>query len=492
MEQNKTFYITTTLPYVNAEPHVGFAMEFIRADTIARYKKLMGYEVFFNTGTDEHGKKLSDAAELANTPVQDYVNGFAQKFRGLIPLLGIDDSVHFIRTTDPHHEYGAQELWKLVERNGFIYKNRYHARYCVGCELEKQDSDLVDGRCPLHPNQDLEIVDEENYFFKFSAFQDELLMLYNGTHPKYTITILPDFRLNEVRSFVAHGLQDFSISRLKSKMSWGVPVPGDTDQVMYVWFDALANYITTLGWPNNHEQFEKFWVNGTPLQYFGQDNLRQQCAIWQAMLLAAGLPPTRTLVTNGFIMGEGGVKMSKSLGNVISPLTLIDRYGTEALRYYLLRHIHPFDGSPMSLQSFHEAYTANLVNGLGNLVSRIMTMASSNDVQARRDNLELFEKNQLFIEPAQFLEQFDIAKAMDSIWAQIGTSDRFIQDTKPFMLIKTDPVQAKIQIQTLLLYLVQISINLRPFMPETSKSIERLVRQNKKPDTPLFPRVEMQ
>lgn len=347
---SKTFYITTTLPYVNSDPHVGFAMEIIRADAIARAKKLQGFEVFFNTGTDEHGQKLLNDATSAGEDVQKYVDKYAEKFRGLKTALGISDDVHFIRTTDEHHIKSAQEFWKICDKNGYIYKKKYNTKYCIGCELEKTDSELVDGKCPVHPNKEIEVREEENYFFKFSEFQDKLLKLYEEN----PTLVIPDFRFNEIKSFVKNGLQDFSISRLKSKMSWGVEVPGQEAylpagrQVMYVWFDALINYISTLGWPEDMENFNKFWVDGTPVQYCGKDNLRQQSAMWQAMLMAVELPPTKNIVINGFVSGEGGVKMSKSLGNVINPYDVVNEYGTDALRYFVLREISSFEDSPFT------------------------------------------------------------------------------------------------------------------------------------------------
>ncbi|MEX2052203.1 MAG: class I tRNA ligase family protein, partial [Candidatus Paceibacterota bacterium] len=333
MKKNN-FYITTTLPYVNSDPHVGFAMEIVRADAVARAKVLQGYNVFFNTGTDEHGSKLYKAAEMAGMDVKEYVDMYAEKFRSLKPLLNIFPDVHFIRTTDEAHIKAAQEFWKRCDERGHIYKKTYQTKYCVGCELEKTDSELnEDGQCPIHPNNKIEFIDEENYFFKFSTFGRPLLDLYEN-NPDF---VIPDFRFNEIKAFVQNGLEDFSISRLKSKMPWGVPVPGDADHVMYVWFDALVSYISTLGWPNDTETFDKFWVEGTPIQYAGKDNLRQQSAMWQAMLMAAGLPNSHQIIINGFITGDGGIKMSKSIGNVVSPVEIVEGYGTDALRYFLLR-----------------------------------------------------------------------------------------------------------------------------------------------------------
>ena len=379
MSDKKLFYITTTLAYVNAEAHMGHALEFIRADVIARYKKLEGFEVFFNTGSDEHGQKLyQKALEEGKTP-KEFTSFYADKFKKLMGLLGITEEEgitrNFIRTTDENHIKSAQEFWKICDKNGFIYKKNYQVKYCVGCELEKTDSDLVDGKCPDHPNSELEIREEENYFFKFSAFGDKLLKLYKE-NPTF---VIPDFRFNEIKAFVERGLQDFSISRLKSKMPWGIEVPNDSEHIMYVWFDALVNYVTAIGWPEDMKKYEKWQVEtGGMVQYCGKDNLRQQSAMWQAMLMACGLSNSKTIVIDGFATGPGGIKMSKSLGNTVSPVELVEKYSTDALRYFVTRELSTFEDSPVSPEIFKESYNANLANGLGNLTSRIMKMAETN------------------------------------------------------------------------------------------------------------------
>lgn len=484
--ENKKFYITTTLPYVNSDPHVGFAMEIIRADSIARYKILQGYEVFFNTGTDEHGQKLLNDAQKAGKDVFDYVSEYAQKFRDLVPLLGISENVHFIRTTDTHHEKAAQELWKRVKDAGYIYKKAYQSKYCVGCELEKTDSELVDGKCPIHPNKEIENIDEENYFFAFSKCAPLLENFYQE-NPKF---VIPDFRFNEAKAFLSRGLEDFSISRLKSKMSWGVPVPDDEDHVMYVWFDALTNYISTLGWPEDTENFEKFWKDGTPIQYCGKDNLRQQSMMWQAMLLSANLPTSNHIIVNGFI-NSGGQKMSKSLGNVLNPFDIIAIFAgvagelsSDVLRYYLLRHMNSFEDSDMTMESINVAYQANLSNGLGNLTSRIMTLAETHlqefDALPNSLHQEQIEKE---------IDAFDIQKAMNIIWDRIGEIDQKIQITKPFSVIKQDIDTGKEIIRDLVGDLYGVAISLAPFMPKTSETIVSLIRDNKKPEKPLFNRL---
>ncbi|MFA6050523.1 MAG: methionine--tRNA ligase [Candidatus Paceibacterota bacterium] len=473
----KDFYLTTTLPYVNAEAHMGHAVEFVRADAVVRAKKLQGYEVFFNTGTDEHGQKIAAAAEKVGKDVQTYVDEYALKFKELLPLLGVSNDVHFIRTTDKNHELAAKEFWRRVDQNGFIYKKNYKSKYCVGCEQEKTDSELVDGKCPIHLNLEIEIIEEENYFFKFSEFGDKLLALYDEEKHR----IIPEFRMNEVREFIKRGLQDFSISRLKSKMSWGIEVPGDSEHVMYVWFDALVNYLATLGWPEKTEDFEKFWTNGTPTQYCGKDNTRFQSVIWQAMLLAAKLPPTHTVVVNGFVTGDGGIKMSKSLGNVVNPVDIVKEYGTDALRYFLLRELSSFEDSPFTLDRFKDAYNANLANGIGNLTSRIMKMAETNldapvSIAEREDMSEYFS----------LFETYELNKVMDYVWEKIGELDRIIQAKEPFKLVKTDREAGIVIITDLVVRLYSIARMLNPLLTDTSDKIKAAVKANKMPTEPLF------
>ncbi len=480
MSQKKSFYITTTLPYVNSDPHIGFAMEIIRADVVARAKLIQGYEVFFNTGTDEHGAKIFAAAVAEGKDVKEYVDGYEAKFRGLDELLGILDDVHFIRTTDPHHISAAQEFWRRCNDNGYIYKKIYKAKYCVGCELQKTNSELNEkGQCPLHPNNKIELIDEENYFFQFSAFQKPLLELYEK-NPNF---VWPVSRYSEIKSFVARGLEDFSISRLKSKMPWGVPVPGDDKHIMYVWFDALVNYISTLGWPENKENFEKFWVNGTPMQYCGKDNLRQQSAMWQAMLMAAGLPPTHFIVINGFLTAEGGVKMSKSIGNVVSPYDLVKEYGMDAVRIFFLKEVSLFEDSPFTMERFKDAYNANLANGLGNLASRILTLSSK-----YLEKSPEIPKNLILRDFFDHLEKFDIKESVDYIWSEIAEIDKSIQETEPFKLVKVNEKEGKELISNLVVQLFTIANMLKPILPQTSDILKTLIKENKKPETPLFPR----
>ena len=473
-----SFYITTTLPYVNAELHMGHALEFIRADAIARYKKLQGFEVFFNSGTDEHGMKIYEKAQAEGKSAQEFVDESFLKFKASVKIFGMDEEIlHFVRTTDEHHIKSAQEFWKRVSDNGFIYKKNYEAKYCVGCEETKSDSELVNGECPIHPGRALEIIQEENYFFKYSEFTDKLLVFYKK-NPNF---VVPDFRFNEIKAFLERGLQDFSISRLKTKMPWGIPVPGDENHVMYVWFDALTNYISTLGWPEDKENFEKFWANGNPTQYCGKDNLRFQSAMWQAMLMAAELPNSHQIIINGFITAEGGLKMSKTLGNVVDPKTIVAEYGIDALRYFLLREVSSFEDSPFTLERFKDSYNAGLANGLGNLVSRVMKLSETYVTES-------FITDKPNIITGVAIEKFNLQLAIEGIWICIRNSNEYMQTTEPFKVIKENKELGVTLIKNLVKNLYDIAFMLEPFLPETSEKIKKCILENKMPEQPLFQR----
>lgn len=472
----KPFYLTTTLPYVNAELHMGHALEFVRADAIARYHRdVLGEDIFFNSGTDEHGSKIFKKAEELGMTAQEFVDMNVTKFHESLAMFGLIDGIHFVRTSDAHHVAAAQEFWKRVAVNGYIYKKNYQTKYCIGCESEKTDSELVDGKCPDH-GVEPELIDEENYFFKYSAFTDKLLEFYKN-NPTF---IIPDFRFNEIKAFVQRGLEDFSISRLKTKMPWGIPVPGDDDHVMYVWFDALTNYISTLGWPEDSSTFEKYWVGGTPTQYCGKDNTRFQGAMWQAMLIAAGLPNSHQVVVNGFVMGDGGVKMSKTLGNVVDPKDIAREFGTDALRFFLLKEISSFEDSPFSRDRFVESYNAHLANGIGNLTSRIMKMATTN-----LDSTPTLSDS-VSDEWHAAMREFDIKRAADIAFSEAKKMDERITETEPFKLVKTDKAAGDAIIAELVGRLYAVALMLAPLLPETSRKIVDCIRSNAMPVEPLF------
>ncbi len=481
MSAQNHIYITTTLPYVNADPHVGFAMEVIRADVLARYHRAEGSSVFFNTGTDEHGAKIHEAATKEGVTPKEYTDRFAARFRELKDLLNLSVD-NFIRTTDEHHLMAAQEFWKRCAANGDIYKKFYKVKYCVGCELEKTDSELDEnGRCPIHPNRELEVREEENYFFRFSNYTDKLAVFYNA-HPDF---VTPETRFNEVKAFVARGLEDFSISRLASKMPWGVPVPGDDEHVMYVWFDALVNYISAIGWPDRMDQFETWWP---VIQYCGKDNNRQQSAMWQAMLMSAQLPNSKHIVIDGFIT-SGGQKMSKSLGNVINPVEVVEYFRPytpfpeDVLRFVLLHDMPSFEDGDLTMESIKASYAANLQNGIGNLTSRIMKMATTHLAQPvafQHTNGHALDS---------YIAHFDLKSALGEVNAAVSELDRYIQETEPFKVIKVDHDRGMALIIEMVERLGSIALVLTPFLPRTAEEIRRLIREHQMPAIPLFNRI---
>jgi len=469
-------YITTTLPYVNARPHIGHALELIQADVVARYFRARNKKVFFNFGTDEHGLKVYRKAQEEGIDPQAYVDRYAAYFKELADILTIDEH-NFIRTTDSHHKMAAQEFWRRASANGDIYKKQYQVKYCVGCELEKTESELnEEGRCAIHPTQEVEFVDEENYFFRFSRYQEDLLKLYRGQSD----FVVPAHRQKEITSFVESGLHDFSISRLKEKMPWGVEVPDDNGHVMYVWFDALVNYISAIGWPDDIEGFERWWP---VVQFAGKDNLRQQAAMWQAMLISVGLSPSTQIVIHGFFI-SGGRKMSKSLGNVFDPQDFVNEFGTDALRYFLLREVQPFEDSDFTRERFVEAYNANLANGIGNLTSRILKMATS----YTSESFKIAHKEW----PQEFcraIEEYRFNEAADYIWGRVGDMDARIQEEQPFKVVKYDKEKAIVMVHVLVQELYEIADLLAPFLPNTSVTIKQAIETHIMPE-PLFGRIE--
>lgn len=472
--EHKPKYITTTLPYVNASPHIGFGLELIQADTLARYWRLMGEDVFFSTGTDEHGQKIAQKADAAGQARQQYVDGFADEFNKLKTALNLSYD-NFIRTTSDQHKAAAQAIWQRCAEAGDIYKKSYTGLYCVGCELYYKAEDLDANKCCLIHKTPAEEIAEENYFFKLSNYQS-----YLEGYLAQPGVIEPDWRRQEALNFVQAGLEDFSISRQVERMDWGISVPGDESQVMYVWFDALTNYISTLGWPEDTEgKFAHYWTAGQTLIIAGKDQVRFQSIIWQAMLESAGIKATDKVFYHGFI-NSGGQKMSKSLGNVISPYELVERYGTDAARYLLLRHVHPVDDSDLTWEKLDEYYTANLVNGLGNLTARIMKMCESHLQPAVFEPLDPTELDAPYL--------LDFQNAMDHIWNKIQELDEIIAETEPFKLIKTDQVLAENILVNLRERLIHIGRLLAPCMPETSVSIREAVKANQKPDN-LFTRL---
>ena len=478
-EKQSKFYLTTPIFYPNAKLHFGHAYTTTVSDILARFHRLMGEDVHFLTGSDENTQKMVDAAGKAGKEPMDFLSGIVRGFYDLYAKLDISYD-QFIRTTDQQvHWPGAQALWRKLVEAGDIYKKEYEGWYCVGHEAFVTEKDLVDGKCPDHGTEP-QFLHEENYFFRLSRYGEMLRVLIE----KDELRIAPATRKNEILAFIERGLEDVSFSRPR-RAEWpsglGVPVPDDDSQVMYVWCDALANYITAVGYGRDDETFKKYWP--ADVHVIGKDILRFHAAIWPAMLLSAGLPLPRTLLVHGFIT-SGGKKMSKSLGNVIDPLELMGEYGGDAVRLYLARHVSPFEDGDITVEKFKEAYNADLANGLGNLASRVMTLAEKHLPAAVRP------------EPAPFpeaytaaLANFEFNRATDVIWNLIETLDRRIAEEMPFKVIKTDEEKGRKMILTLTQDLYLIARLLNPLMPATSATIKEAILQNKKP-TNLFPRKE--
>lgn len=478
MQTNKPIYVTTTIPYVNAEQHIGFALEITQADALVRFLRATGHDVFFNAGTDEHGQKVWEKAKEVGEDAQTYVDRLAEAVKELRGTLELSYD-RFIRTTDAEHKAAAQALWRLCDKNGDIYKKKFKGLYCVGCEKYLTERDLEGGKCVFHPGKEPVELEEENYFFRLSKYEGMLKKYLSDTN-----IIVPEHRRKEALAFVESGLEDFSISREKEKLPWGVPVPGDDNQVMYVWFDALTNYISTLGWPNDQDgNFEKYWNTGVTIQMAGKDQVRFQSIMWPAMLESAGIQKTERYFYHGFI-NSGGQRMSKSLGNVITPVDLVSKYGVDGARYMLLRHVHPYDDTDITTERLDEWYNAHLANGLGNLVARIMKMS-----ETHCERVTKLEHEPLSEEYTKAFENFEFARATDLVWERIGALDARITEEEPFRLMKTDPERGKKILGELVHGLYYVSEMLYPFMPETSSKIKNAITANKKPDT-LFARID--
>jgi methionyl-tRNA synthetase len=481
---NKKVFVSTSIPYVNARPHIGHALEYVQTDAYARYRRLMGDDVFFTTGTDDNALKNVLKAEEAGEGVQAFVRRLAKTFKDTCDSLNVSYDYFIETSNDDRHLRGAQKLWNEANKKGDIYKKEYEGLYCVGCEEFKTEKDVNEREeCDEHPGKKLEHIKESNYFFKLSTYQQELVRRIETDE----LSITPVSRKNEIVSFIKSGLEDFSISRSVARAhGWGVPVPGDDSQVMYVWFDALSNYINALEYADEGENYQAFWKNADErIHFVGKGINRFHTIYWPAMLLSAEVPLPSTVFVHGYFT-TNGQKMSKSLGNVIDPMEVIQKYGTDAVRYYFLRHQHPVEDGDFTMERFHEAYTANLVNGLGNLVSRVMKLAETHlDTPIQRPEANGFPE-----EYTQALESFEFNTALDYIWSRIGAADLRMTTEEPFKVVKTNPEEGKRIIAELVLELYHIARMLHPIMPATNKLIKETILANKKPET-MFPRIEL-
>ncbi len=473
------FYVTTSIPYVNAPPHIGFALEAIQTDVLARYHRQACDDVFFLTGADEHGVKIVQAAASAGKEQQVFVDEISEKFKELKSALNLswDD---FIRTSDKKRHFpGAQKLWLDLDKAGKLYKKKYRGLYCVGHEAFITEKDLVDGQCRDHQKEP-EVVEEENWFFKLSDYTNDIKLLIESGQLK----IAPESRKNEILALINEGLEDISFSRLKKDLSWGVPVPNDPEHTMYVWCDALSNYISALGYGSENEsKFRKYWP--ADIHIIGKDILRFHAAIWPGMLLAAGLKLPKTIFVHGFIT-VGGEKMSKTIGNVIDPFDVVGEYGADALRYYLLREIPSGGDSDFTLEKFEERYNADLAKGLGNLISRVLTLAQKGEVKEIKNKVFASEIKRVEKSIEKSLRVFKFNDAIFLIWQLISIGDKYVDDKKPWTL-STDSVEFKETIGSLLFLISEIGRLLSPFLPETSEKIAQAVI-NKKSGI-LFPRL---
>lgn len=469
MSKNK-FYITTSIAYANAPPHIGFALELVQADVIARYQQLLGKDVFFLTGTDEHGLKIARAAEKESKSPQEFVNAITVRFKKLKGALNLSNN-DFIRTADKkRHWPTVKRIWEQLEKRGDIYKKKYKGLYCVGCEEFIKEKDLIDGKCPNHLKEP-EIIEEENYFFKLSNYAKQV----KKEIKENKIRIIPESRKNEILSFIDQGIEDISCSRSKKKLKWGIPVPHDSNQVIYVWFEALINYLFP----------KKYWP--ADVHCVGKDIFRFHALLWPAMLIALDLPRPKCILVHGFITSNGQ-KMSKSLGNVVDPFELVKKYGTDAVRYFLLREIPPTGDGDFTYEKFGRRHNADLAGGLGNLVARVIKLAPISNFQYPISNKFSNSNFQRIINTTKktyyrALDEFKFNEALIAIWNLISFCDEYIDKEKPWQESKK---QKKI-ISNLLFTIKKIAELLKPFLPETSERISEQLKTKK--SEILFPRI---
>lgn len=481
----ENIYITTAIDYVNGQPHIGHALEKVQADVLARFYRQQGKRVLFLTGTDEHGSKIAETAAKVGISPQELADKNSNLFKKLLVELNISND-DFIRTSDEKRHWPAvKKMWELIFAQGDLVKKDYQGLYCVGCESFLTEKDLVDGKCQYH-NKEPEKITERNYFFNLGKYSSQIIDKITNNE----FNIVPQSRKNEILNILKQGYQEVSFSRPKEKLSWGIPVPDDNEQVMYVWCDALTNYISALGFADSSEKFEMFWNNANVIHIIGKDILRFHAAIWPAMLFSAGLKLPGKLFTHGFIT-SAGKKMSKSLGNIVDPFDIIDKYGTDSVRYYLLREIPSTNDGDITINRFEELYSSDLANGLGNLVSRVTNMiANYLDGTVELNGQSEFNWERI----NEYTESLQYDKALYEIWAIIDQANKMIDDVKPWKLAKSDTEQDKLMIKehlnTQAIILRDIAIVLQSYLPSTAEKILNFIQASKITKAePLFPRL---
>ncbi len=466
-------YITTAIPYVNGAPHIGHAMDYCLADVCARYNRLIGHEVRFQAGTDEQGGKIFQKAADLNVPVEEYVAKNAEGFRAFINGLEISYT-DFIRTTDKAHERRVQDIWRKLSDH--IYESKYEGWYCTGCERFITDKEYEEnsGICPDH-QKPYEKLAEENYYFRIADFKERIVKAIETDE----MLILPEFRKKEILRLISDS-PDVSISRPRAQLTWGVPVPDDLEQVMYVWIDALSNYITVLGYPE--KDISDWWP--ALAQFVGKDILRFHAIIWPAMLLGLGLPLPKTILSHGMVLSDGQ-KMSKSIGNVVDPIEVIRRHGVDAFRYFFLRHIDTFADSDFTWEKFENAYNNELANDLGNLVQRVATLVHKNV-----PNLVASAPSELPKEYRELMDKYEYAHAFDYVWDKVQAINRKIDEEKPWSLAKNGETEKlNASLSGLVADIVNVNEMLSPFIPETTEKISEVFSgEIMPPEVPLFPK----
>lgn len=471
----KRISISTAIPYVNAAPHIGHALEYVQTDCYARFQRLIGNEIFFVTGSDENSLKNVQAAEKANLEILNFCGKNANRFADFKNLLNISFDI-FWRTTNENHFIGSQNFWKLCQKD--IYKKKYRGIYCVGCEAFFTEDELVDGLCPEHKTSP-QIIEEENYFFNLKRYEQQIKSIITNDE----IKIFPQERKNEVLSFINRGLEDFSISRSTARAhGWGVPVPDDPSQIMYVWFDALLTYINALGFYNQNKTYQQFWQKADErIHVLGKGITRFHAVYWVGMLLSAGLPlPTREFIHGYLTINRE--KISKTLGNVISPKDVVNRFGTDAFRYYLLREIPSFADGDFSYSRFYELYNSDLANNLGNLVSRVAKISLNNKYHYQEDCVQKF-----YPEVIKEIEEFRFDVALRIIQTHITSLNKQLDENTPW---KMSLHQIQLFLPKISSEILRLAFNLAPFMPETALKIRSVFLTNNYEVLPLFQRLK--